>query len=385
MNRIFKANLSEEMPVSIMQSPPGPETVIDGQTFLYFGGTSYLGLAGHPEIIEAGCEAMRKYGIHSATSRSRIGTNPPVLSVEQRAAEFFGTEDAFYFSTGYSSNHIMVAALSNNADGIIIDEAAHYCVIEASKLAGIPVKTFRNLDANDLARQIDGLRSPLVMLDGVSASTGTIAPVRNYLKALQVCDSPALLLDDAHAIGVLGENGRGSLDVPGLWESVNTEQPVEGVRLYVCGTLAKAIGGFGGIIPGSNDFVARVRASSHYFDGASAPASAVAGSTARALEIVMREPELRKCLRENSLALRGELRLLGLTVPEGVTANFGVEIGDAKNMIRIHEALKAKNIMLPYIGAYAGIPKEGLFRFALFANHTRSQINHLVSELKSVL
>lgn len=368
-----------------MQSPPGPETVIDGETYLYFGGTSYLGLAGHPEIIEAGCEALRKYGVHSATSRSRIGTNPPVIAVERRAAEFFETEDAFYFSSGYCSNHIVVSALARDADAVIIDEAAHYCVIEASKLAGLPVRTFRHRDAADLARQIEGLRSPLVMVDGVSASTGQPARVDEYRETLNGCDNPALLLDDAHAIGVLGTHGRGSLDEPGIWEHVNTGAPLNGVRLYVCGTLAKAIGGFGGIIPGTTDFVSRVRSASHYFDGASAPASAIAGSTARALEIVMREPELRGRLRANSLDLREQLRSLGLVVPDGVTAHFGVGIGDAGNMIRIHEALKDGNIMLPYVAEYAGIPKEGLFRFAVFANHTESQIARLVTELKSVL
>jgi 8-amino-7-oxononanoate synthase len=371
--------------VSIMQSPPGPETVIDGQKYLYFGGTSYLGLAGHPEIIEAGCEALRKYGVHSATSRSRIGTNPPVLAVEQRAAEFFGTEDAFYFSSGYSSNHIMVSALARDADAVIVDEAAHYCVIEASKLAGLPMKTFRHRDAGDLARQVNGFRSPLVMIDGVSASTGQVAPVRNYLEVLKRWEDPALILDDAHGFGVLGSNGRGSLDEAGLWDYVNTDELVDGVRLYVCGTLAKAIGGFGGIIPGTKDIVARIRSASHYFDGASAPASAVAGSTARALEIVMREPELRERLRANSLELRERLRSLGLVAPDGVTAHFGVGIGDAKNMIRIHQALKSRNIMLPYIEAYAGVPEEGLFRFAVFANHTKAQIDRLVSELQSVL
>ncbi len=371
--------------VSIIQSAPGPETVIDGKVYLYFGGTSYLGLAGLPEIIEAGCEALRKYGVHSATSRSRIGTNPPVIAVEQRAAEFFGTEDAFYFSSGYSSNHIMVSALAQDADAVVVDEAAHYCVIEASQLAGRPVKNFRHRDVTDLAVQVKGLRSPLVMIDGVSASTGQLAPLREYLEVLRACDNASLLLDDAHAIGVLGANGRGSLDEPELWETVNTDKPFQGVRLYVCGTLAKAIGGFGGVIPGTNDFVARVRSASHYFDGASAPASAVAGSTARALEIVMREPGLRERLRANTLELRDQLKSIGLVVPNGATAHFGVGIGSAENMIRIHETLKSRNIMLPYIGAYAGVPKEGLFRFAVFASHTESQIARLVTELRSVL
>ena len=157
------------------------------------------------------------------------------------------------------------------------------------------------------------------------------------------------------------------------------------MSLYVCGTLAKALGGFGGIIPGTAGFIARVRTASHYFDGASAPASAEAGATAKALEIVMREPSLRQQLRENTLRLRQGLRALGLTVADGTTANFGVTVGDAEHMRRVHEALKARGILLPYVNAYAGVPPAGLLRFAVFANHTAAHLDQLLAELRPLL
>src|SRR5262245_28491450 len=103
-------------PVSLMESPPSTETVIDGVRYLYFAGTSYFGLAAHPEVIEAGCAALREFGVHTATTRARFGTSPPVLAVEELAARYFGTEDAFYFGSGYAANHIMVAALAPVAD-----------------------------------------------------------------------------------------------------------------------------------------------------------------------------------------------------------------------------------------------------------------------------
>lgn len=368
-----------------MQTPPGPETVIDGVRYLYFGGTSYLGLAAHAEIIEAGCAALRQYGVHTATTRAGIGTSPPVLEVEQRAAEFFGTEDAFYFASGYSANHIMVSAFAAGAEKVLVDASAHYSVHEAARLAGVPVKCFQPRDVADLARVARGHSRVLVMADAVAPSDGRLAPVPDYLRALAGCEQATLLLDDAHGFGVLGENGRGLLEDLGLWPPVNGGVAGQGINLHVCGTLSKALGGFGGIIPGTRAFVAQARNASHYFDGASAPASAVAAATAKALEIVIREPSLRRQLGENAVRLRTGLRALGLAVPDGTAANCGVSVGDAANMLRIHETLKARGIMLPYLKAYSGIPVEGLLRFAVFANHTATQIDHLLGVLRAVL
>ena len=128
---------------------------------------------------------MREFGVHSATTRAGYGTNPPVQEVERRAAEFFGTEDAFYFSSGYIANHIMVGALARNADAIVIDESAHYSGREAAQLAGLPVRTFRSRDPEDLARITREQRRVLVLADAVAPATGQLAPVVEYMKVLE--------------------------------------------------------------------------------------------------------------------------------------------------------------------------------------------------------
>ena len=372
---------------SMMESAPGPETVIDGQSYLYFGGTSYLGLAAHPAVIEAGCDALRRYGVHSATSRSRFGNIPPVLDVESKAAEFFGTDAAFYFGSGYMSNHILVSALGPTADAILVDSSSHYCVLEAAGLAGVPVITFEPRDVEDLLRKRSGYSNVLVMADAVGASSGELAPVEDYIDGLEGKGNSTIVLDDAHGFGVLGPKGRGLLDELGYWSQTNGDGggKVDGVDLVVGGTLSKALGGFGGIIPGSSGFVSRVRDASHYFDGASAPAAAVAGSSAKALELILTRPGLRQSLRENTLFVRNGMRDLDLTVPDGMSAHFGVSIGDAANMERIHQALKEKGILLPYVGAYSGIPEEGVMRCAVFATHSHDQLERLLSELGNVL
>ncbi len=368
-----------------MESPAGPEAVIDGVRYLYFGGTSYLGLAAHPAVIEAGCAAMRKYGVHSATSRARYGTNPPVLETEIRAAEFFGCESGFYFGSGYSSNHILVSAVAAGAEAVLIDESAHYCVQEAARVAGLPIKAFRDRDPADLGRLAAECSNVLVLCDAICPSTGRTAPIIDYISILQSRQRVELVVDDAHGFGVLGENGRGLLEHLGLWQQVNGRPGKNGVFLNVGGTLSKALGGFGGVIPGTADYVAKTRTSSHYFDGASAPASAVAGASAKALEMVMRDPSIRRQLRDNIVRLRTGLRRLGLAVPEGETAHFGITVGDAVNMRRIHESMKSRGILLPYATGYTGIPPSGLLRFAVFATHSAEQIDRLLSELGTLL
>ena len=379
------ANEHGVQPVSMMESAPGPEVVQDGARFLYFGGTGYLGLASHPEVIEAGCDALRRFGLHSATSRSLFGTNPPLVEAERRAAEFFGTQDAFYFASGYVSNHILVPCMVGDAEQVLIDDAAHYCIAEAARLTGLPVVPFRSRDAADLSHRLRGLRRVLVLSDAVCPVTGRVAPAREYLSALQDCDSATLLLDDAHGFGVLGPRGRGLLDELGLFEAANGGLGSGLARIGVCGTASKALGGFGGLIPGTFEFVERVRSASHYFDGASAPACPVAAATAKALEIAKRDPCLRQQLAANSARLRHGLRSLGLDVPEGRTAHFGFQVGDAAEMRRIHEGLRSRGILLPYFTAYSGVPSDGLLRVAVFANHTFDQIDRLVSEFRSLL
>jgi 8-amino-7-oxononanoate synthase len=374
----------------IMESPPGAETVIDGRRYLYFGGTSYLGLASRPEVIEAACDAVRRYGVHSATSRAGFGTNPPTLAVEHLAAEFFGTEEAFYFVSGYVGNHILVQALAERFDAALLDESAHFCLCEAAQLAGKPITRFRHRDPEDLQGQLRKLAAagqrPLVMTDGVFSMTGAVAPIEQYLRLLGQCGTATLIIDDAHGLGTLGEHGRGSLEHFGIWDSrANAELTTDGVGLYVCGTLSKALGGYGGILSGSRALVQRARSASHYYAGASAPPSPAAGATAQALEIVRREPQLRERLRENAAWLRAGLRGLGLAIDEWPTPVIGLAVGNAENMRRIHRELRSAGILVPYFAAYSGAGPAGRLRIAVFATHTADMLAHLLSELRRIL
>jgi 7-keto-8-aminopelargonate synthetase-like enzyme len=394
----------------LLQSPPGAVAQIDGREYLYFVGTSYLGLQGHPEVIRAACEATQRYGIHSATTRAGFGNIPPTLDAERRAAEFFGAETAFYFASGYAGNNILLLTLADDFDVIFIDQLSHYSVCEAAQQSRRPVFHFRHRDPGDLANSLrkklrPGER-PLVISDGVFSVRGTIAPVAEYCDVLSSYDESILLLDDAHAIGVLGPQGRGTYEHAGLWQSdsplplgegtsANPLPKAEGTRvnalalgegnatgMFLSGTMSKAIGGFGGVIPGSGPFIERVKKASHWYEGASAPMAAAAAATAKAIELLMADPGLRTRLSSNAHLLKDGLRHLGFEVDQTPVPIACLIAGTAENMQRIQRGLMDRGIAVAYMAAYAGLGAEGGLRIAVFATHTEAMIQQLLDELK---
>jgi 7-keto-8-aminopelargonate synthetase-like enzyme len=252
-------------------------------------------------------------------------------------------------------------------------------------LAGKPVQLFAHRDAEDLRSKLTQGVRPLVLADGVVPSNGRMAPVKEYVRVLSEFAPAILHLDDAHGAGVLGAGGRGIYEHCDLWDHVNGGPPCRGVTLSMCGTLAKALGGFGGIIPGTAAFVDRLRKASHYFDGSSAPATPVAGCTVKALEICVREPERRERLRANVQLLRDGLRGMGVTVSDEPTANVGALIENARVMQELHAALKAQGILVPYVPSYSGTGPEGLMRFAVCSEHTAEMIARLLAAVQDFL
>lgn len=380
-------------PRPVMQSPPGPETVIDGRRYFYFAGTSYLGLHGDPTIIEAACNALRQYGVHTATSRRGFGNNPPTLEVERLAAQFFGAADAFYFPSGYMGTAILAFALQGQYDVILADTSWHFSMMEAARLPGLPIHHFKHRDVDDLARCLHthapAPTRPLVLSDGVFSSTGELAPLDAYLRLLDPLPGAALLVDDAHGVGTIGTNGRGTLEYQGLWSrpinATAEEVPAGLARIYLCGTLSKAMGGFGGIIAGTRAFLDRARSSSHYFDGASGPPTPVAAATARALTIVMARPELRTQLASNVQRMRAGLRQLGLEIEDSPAPIVAARCGTAERMQRLHEELKERGFIVPYVRTYAGSGPQGQMRIAVCAAHPQAMIDALLGEFGRLL
>src|SRR5258708_24478556 len=326
----------------LMQSAPGAETILDGRRYLYFAGTGYLGLQGHPEVLRAAAEAVYQYGLSSATSRTGFGNNPPTLDVEARAANYFGQEAAFYYISGYVGNAILALWLRDQFDIAFLDELAHYSVVEGLSLAQRPVVTFRHCDPDDLAAKLaahlqPGQR-PLLMSDGVVPSLGHIAPIPAYVEALAGYPGSLICLDDAHAACAIGPDGRGTLAYFNL-DGMRTARAAGPVGLFFSGTLSKALGGQGGIISGTREWIEQLKASSHYYNRATQPALPVSAASAKALEIVTNQPELRQKLHDNVRQAKDGLNRMGLDVEDTPVPIIPLTIGSRANMERIQPAL----------------------------------------------
>lgn len=377
--------------MAIMQSPPNAETQIDGRRYLYFCGTSYHGLHGHSQVVEAACQATRRFGLGSATTRAGFGNTLPTLEVEQRAAEYFDAESAFYFASGYVGNQILVSTLREAADAIFVDAGSHYSVVDASRLGALPVHMFSHADADSLAATLrDHLRPgqvPLVLTDGVFAARGTVAPVSDYCEVLRHYPHAMLCLDDCHGYGVLGERGRGTWEHVGLHGCRVNADPAGSPAgsdlpgLFCVGTLSKAFGGYGGILCGSSAFVERARTRSHYFAGASAPPTPAAAASAMGLNILATHPDMIARLQANARTLRQGLRQLGLRINDSPAPIIALELGNAANMQRLQRALAAEGILIAYMAAYAGLGPEGILRIAVFSSHTEDMLEQLILAL----
>jgi len=360
-----------------MDGPPGAETIIDGEPFLYFAGTGYFGLHSHPEIIAAAESALHQYGTHSATTRAGLGTNPQVLELEREAAEYFETEDAVYLATGYLSDMAGLQALCDytRVDAILIDELAHFSNRDGAASTGKPVYIFRNGDNDHLAEQLEAHikpgQKPLVVTDGIFSIRGVLPPIPEYLALMEAHDGN-IWVDDAHGMGILGANGRG----------VCEHYDLRSERLFYGGTLAKAFGGFGGVVPGNRQFIGKLR-EGDTLNGGSYFAAAVGASLA-GIRWVGQHPEARQRLWHNALYLKTRLQELGLPVESNHIPIVAWTLDTADDMKEIQQELMKRHIAIQY-SHYIGAGNEGVLRAVVFSTHTEDQIDSLAETLGTLL
>lgn len=363
-----------------MDSAPGARTIINGREFDYFCGTGYFSLQGNPELTKAACEAVQKFGIGTATSRSGYGNNPVLLEVEERAARFFETEDALYYVSGYMGNAILLQGLRDQYNVIFLDEESHYSVKDGACIANKPVISFMHRNAEDLKKKLKTKlkpsQKPLVICDGIFPVSGEVSPLRDYVRILDDFDHSLICVDDAHATGVIGKKGQGSLEYFGLQDKGR----------YFSGTLSKALGGHGGIISGESSFISLLRERSKIPYASSAVPVPAAAATAKALEILTAKPGIRKQLWNNVAYAKESFRKLGFRLPKTPVPILCLS-AKGVDLESIQKRLFEKGIAILYMpgGSYSSVPKEGALRVAVFSTHTKEKIERLITEVDRCL
>jgi 7-keto-8-aminopelargonate synthetase-like enzyme len=342
-----------------------------GRRLVYFAGCDYFRFASHPAVLAAARTALRRFGLNVAASRVTTGNHPLYRQLETTLARFFRSDRAILVPSGYAANAVAAQALADRVDHAFIDAAAHPSLFDAAAQLRCPLCSFGHADPNDLRRQLarhGNPTRPLVLTDGLFARTGALAPLPALLDLLP--PHGWLLVDDAHAAGVLGPSGRGS---PACFQ-------LRARRLIRTGTLSKAFGAFGGFVLAPGSFADHLLNLSRQFAGSTPLPPPLAAAALAALRLFARDRARRQRLARNIARVKDPLRAAGLALPPTPAPIVAVVAPGPTATARLQRALLRQGIY-PSLIHYPGGPRSGYFRFTLSSEHRPAQLDALVAVL----
>ena len=370
-----------------VDSAQGPRISIGGKLFLNFSSNDYLGLADHPALKEAAVRAVEQFGAGAGASRLICGSLAPFHELEDALAAFKGTEAALTFSTGYATAIGTIGALLGSGDIIILDKLVHACIVDAARLSGAKLRVFAHNDLNDLEDKLKwagkniqhstfNIQHPtraLVVTESIFSMDGDAAPLCEIV-ALKDKYGAWLMLDEAHATGVIGKNGCGLADEPGVSGQIEIQM----------GTLGKALGASGGYVCGSRaliDFLVN-RARSFIFSTAPVPAAAAA-ATAGVQLVQSKEGEgLRAQLQRLVTRFKSEL---GNEKSKNLGAVIPLILGDEERAVEAARKLRERGIFVPAIRYPTVARGKARLRVTLTATHSTEDVSRLSSALEEIV
>jgi len=358
----------------VIESDQDTEVIINGKKVLMFGSNAYLGLTNHPEVKEAAIEATRKYGTGMAGSRFLNGTLDIHIELERKLADFVGKDDAIVYSTGFQVNLGVVSCLTGREDYIIWDELDHASIIEGHRLSYSRTIKFKHNDMDSLERQLrkcEADKVKLIVVDGVFSMEGDVA---NLPEIIKLCEkySANLMVDDAHGLGILGKQGRGTCDHFGVTDKVD----------LIMGTFSKSLASIGGFIAGDDEVINYLRhnSRSYIFSASSTPAATAAASAA--FDIMVREPErIENLWKLTNYALDG-FRSMGCEIGNTSTPIIPLYVRDNDKTFMITKELFEQGIFVNPVVSPAVASNATLIRFSLMATHTFDQLNCALDKIE---
>ena len=363
-----------------LQSAQGPRVRLGGRDFVNFSSNDYLNLAADPRLAAAAAHAARRYGCGAGASPLVSGLLPPLRTLEHALAEWEGTEAALVFSSGFVANVALVSTLAGRDDAVFSDALNHASLIDGSRLSRARVHVYRHGDINQLEDLLrsegPAARRRLIVSDSVFSMDGDFAPLAGLLELAERYDC-LVLLDEAHATGVVGAQGRGLTDLlPG------GAYPSE--RLVKMGTLSKALGSQGGFVCGPRRLIAWLvnHARPYIFSTGLAPPTAAAAR--RAIEIVLTEPQRRTHLADLAERLRNRLRTAGKAVGDSCCPIIPVIIGQSRAALEASRRLQEKGLLVPAIRPPSVAEGTARLRITLTAGHTVEDVDRLAEALRDL-
>jgi glycine C-acetyltransferase len=366
----------------VLDDEQAPVCTFDGKKVINLASNNYLGLTTHPKLREAAIDAVKKYGAGSGAVRTIAGTMKIHMELEEKIARFKNVEACVVFQSGFTANAGTVSSVLGKGDWIVSDELNHASIIDGARLSRASIKVFRHKDvahAEELLKEIKNEPGrKLVITDGVFSMDGDIGPLPGLCEVAEKYGA-IMMVDDAHASGVLGRNGRGTIDHFNVHGRVDIQ----------VGTLSKAIGVLGGYVCGTKDLIDFLfhRARPFLFSTSHPPA--VAAACIAAFDILEQEPERIEKLWENTRYFKQELGNLGFNIggvntPPSETPITPVIIGDGKLAMDFSRELFKEGVMATGI-AFPTVPEgKARIRTIMTATHTRDELDQALETMKRV-
>ena len=364
----------------IITSAQGPEITLNtGEKVLNFCANNYLGLSSHPEVIKAAQEAMNTHGFGMSSVRFICGTQDIHKELEQKIADFYGTEDTILYAAAFDANGGVFEPLLGKEDAIISDSLNHASIIDGVRLCKAARYRYQNNDMEDLENQLieankNGARHKIIVTDGVFSMDGLVAPLDKICDLADKYDA-LVMIDECHAAGFIGKTGIGTLE----------EKNVLGRVDIITGTLGKALGGaMGGYTTAKKEVIEILRQRSRPYLFSNSLAPAIVGASIKVFEMLKGNTSLRDKLEENTNYFKKGLKSAGFDIIDGDSAIVPVMLYDAKLSQTMANMLLEKGIYV--IGFFFPVvPKEkARIRVQLSAAHTKEHLDKAISAFKSI-
>ncbi|MCL4479322.1 MAG: 8-amino-7-oxononanoate synthase [Deltaproteobacteria bacterium] len=348
-----------------IRSAQGPVVNIDGRDIILLCSNNYLGLANHPELMNDAIKAINRYGVGSGASRLISGNMGPHEQLEQDIADFKQTESALVFNSGYHANIGIISAIAYTDTAVLSDELNHASIIDGIRLSKANIFIYRHRDtsmAEDILKSLEQ-KKKLIVTDSVFSMDGDIAPLKELAELAERYDA-LLMVDEAHATGILGKHGRGAVELFELSGRVHIQM----------GTLGKALGVFGAYAAGDRLLIDYLINKSRSFIFTTSLPPALCSASRKAIELIRNHPELREALKENIKIMRDGLRNMGFEIPDAPTPIIPVIIGDSKKTMEFSSLLFDRGVFVSGIRPPTVPPGTSRLRITVSASHTKEML-----------